>query len=113
MSPSTTTAPYIVDRVHDQIHGGQPIYAKFLAGTLSISREQVKFLSYELLAMHKQSVKWMPKCLIANEKCHKVEASKLILEHSERSANDLINHLVTVDKMWQLHYNPETAEQFL
>ena len=42
---------------------------------------------------------------------NRVDTSKLILKHFERSSDNFLERLVTVDETWLHHYDPETKQQ--
>ena len=65
--PLVVTVTESVDAVHGMILGEHRISAKKMAETLNISQEHVKFISHDELDMRKLVVKWVPKCLNANQ----------------------------------------------
>ena len=42
---------------------------------------------------------------------NRVDTSKLILKHFERSSDNFFERLITVDETWLHHYDPETKQQ--
>ena len=63
--------------------------------------------------MRKISAKWVSKCLNANQKLQRCQSSEQILEFLRRDPNDFLSRLVTTDKAWLYHYDPETKQQSL
>jgi len=61
--------------------------------------------------MRKLSVKWVPKCLNADQKLQRCQSSEQISEFSWRDANDFLSRLVTMDETWLYHYDPEIQQQ--
>ena len=66
--PKTVTTPEIIDQIHELILEDRRISAKSIAEQLDISRERVGSIIHEDLDMRKLSVKWVPKCLNADQK---------------------------------------------
>jgi len=61
--------------------------------------------------MRKLSVKWVPKCLNADQKRQRCQSSEQRLELFRRDPNDFLWRLVTMDETWLYHYDPETKQQ--
>jgi len=87
------------------------ISAKSIAEQLGISRERAGSIIHEDLAMRKLSAKWVPKCLNADQKRQRCQSSEQLLEFFRRDPNDFLSRLVTMDKTWLYHYDPETKQQ--
>jgi len=64
----TVTNPEIIDQIHQLILEDHRISAKSIAEQLGISHEWVGSIIHEDLDMRKLSVKWVPKCLNADQK---------------------------------------------
>ena len=67
------TTPEIINHIHEIILEDRRISAKSMDEQLGISREGVRSIIHEDLAMRKLSAKWVPKCLNAEQKrqwCH-------------------------------------------
>jgi len=64
----TVTTPEIIDQIYELILEYRRISAKSIAEQLGISRERVGSIIREDLDMRKLSAKWIPKCLIADQK---------------------------------------------
>ena len=62
------TTSEIIDQIHELILEDGRISAKSIAEQLGISRERVRSIIHEYFDMGKFSVKWVPKCLNADEK---------------------------------------------
>jgi len=62
------TTPEIIDQIYELILEYRRISAKSIAEQLGISRERVGSIIREDLDMRKLSAKWIPKCLIADQK---------------------------------------------
>jgi len=78
--PKTVTTPEIIDQIHELILEDRWISAKSIAEQLGISCERVGSIIHEDLDMQKLSVKWVPKCLNANQKRQRCQSSEQILE---------------------------------
>ena len=74
------------------------ISAKTIAQQLGISRERVGSIIHEDLDMRKLSVKWVPKCLNADQKRQRCQSSEQILGFFRRHPNDFLSRLVTMDE---------------
>jgi len=66
--PETVTTSEIIDSIHELILKDRRISAKSISEQLGISRERVLSIIHEDLDMRKLSVKWVPKCLNADQK---------------------------------------------
>ena len=74
--PKTVTKPEIIDQNHKLILEDGRISAKSTAEQLGISRERVGSVIHEDLDMRKLSVKWVPKCLNADQKRQRCQSSE-------------------------------------
>jgi len=72
--------PEITDQIHELILEDRRISTKSVAEQLGISRERVRAIIHEDLDMRKLSVKWVPKCLKANQKCQRSQSFEQNLE---------------------------------
>ena len=123
--PKTVTTPQIIVHIHELILEDHRISAKSTAeqlgiscervgSQLGISCEQVGSIIHGALDMWKLSVKWVPKCLKADQKhkrCQLSEellVSELLLEFFWCNPNDFLSRLVTMDETLLHHYGPET-----
>jgi len=61
--------------------------------------------------MRKLSAKWVQKCLNADQKRQRCQSSEQLVESFRRDPNDFPSRLVTMDKTWLYHYDPETKQQ--
>jgi len=61
--------------------------------------------------MRKLSVKWVPKCLNADQKHQQCQSSEQLLEFFQRDPNDFLLRLVTIDETWLYRYDPKTKQQ--
>jgi len=102
--PKTLTTPDIIDQIHELILEDRRISAKSIAEQLGIPRERVGSITHEDLDMRKLSAKWVPKC----QRC---QSSEQLLEFFRRDPNDFLSRVVTMDKTWLYHYDPETKQQ--
>jgi hypothetical protein len=87
------------------------ISVKSVAEQLGISRERVGSIIHEDLDMQKLSAKWVPKCLNADQKRQWCQLSEHIFQFFLRDPNDSLLRLVTMDKTWLFHYDPQTKQQ--
>jgi len=109
--PKTVTTPEIIDQIHQLILEDCWISAKSIAEQLGISLEWVGYIIHEDLDMWKLSVKWVPKCLNADQKRQQCQSSEQILEIFRLNRNDFLSQLVTMDETWLYHYDPEAKQQ--
>jgi len=56
-------------------------------------------------------MKWVPKCLQADQKCERCQSSEQLLEFFQPDPNDFLSRLVTMDETWLYRYDPETKQQ--
>jgi len=61
--------------------------------------------------MQKLSVKWVPKCLNADQKRQRCQLSEQLLEFFQCDPNDTLSRLVIMDETWLYHYDLETKQQ--
>jgi len=73
--PKTVTTQKIIDQIHKLILEDYRISAKSIAEQLGISCERVGSIIHEDLDMWKLSVKWVPKCLKADQKRQRCQSS--------------------------------------
>ena len=78
------TTPEIIDQIHEIILEDCRIWARSIAEQLGISREQVGSIIHEDLDMQKLSVKWVPKCLNADQKRQRCQSYEELLEFFRR-----------------------------
>jgi len=110
--PKTVTTLEIIDQIHELSLEYRQISAKSIAEQLSISRERVGSIIHEGLDMRKLSAKWVPKCLNADQKRQRCQSSEQFWNFF--GAIQMIfcrARLVTMDKTWLYHYDPETKQQ--
>jgi len=108
--PKTLTIPEIIDQIHELILEVRQISVKSIAEQLDISRERVGSIIHEDLDIRKLSVKWVPKCLTADQKRQMCQSSEEIWNFFERDSNDFLSRLVTMDEIWLYEYDPETKQ---
>ena len=96
--PKTVTTPEIIDHIHQLILEDSRILAKSIAEQLGISREWVGSIIHEDFDMWKLSAKWVPKCLIADQKRQRRQSSEQLLQFFRRDPNDFLSRLVTIDE---------------
>jgi hypothetical protein len=105
----TVTTPEFINHIHNLILEDRRILAKPLAKKLGISRERVGSIIREHLDVRTFSTKWVPKCLNADQKRQRFQASEQILEISRCDPNDFPSRLVTIDENWLYHYDPRQS----
>lgn len=108
--PISVSTPENIDAVHDMILSDRRIGLKHIAETLKISYERVHHIVHVDLDMKKISAKWIPKCLNADQKRARVEASRSICARFEEDP-DFLSRVVTMDETWVHFYDPETKQQ--
>jgi len=111
--PKTVTTPEIIDQIHKLILEDCQISPKSIAEQLGCSHEWVGSIIHEDLHMWKLSTKWVPKCLNMDQKRQQCQSSEQLLAFFRRNPNDFLSQLVTMDKTWLYHYDPETKQQLV
>jgi len=109
--PKTLTTPEIIDQIHELILEDCRILAKSIAEQLGISREWVRSIIHKDMDMQKFSVKWVPKCLNADQKRQRCQSSEQLLEFFRCDPNDSLLRMVIIDETWLYHYDLETKQQ--
>ena len=105
--PKTVTTPVIIDQIHELNLEDRRISAKSIAEQLGISRGRVMVINHEGLDMRNLSAKWVPKCLIEEQKRQLCQSSEQLLEVFRRDPNDFLSRFVTMDETSLYHYGPE------
>ena len=101
----------IMDQIQELILEDHQISAKSIAEQLGISHEQVGSIIHEDFDMRTLSVKWVMKCLNADQKRERCQSSEQHLGFFWRDPNDFMLQLVTMDETWLYHYELETKQQ--
>ena len=105
------TNPDIIDQIHELIFEDRRISAKSIGEQLDISRERTGSIIHEDLDMRKLTVKWVRKCLNADQKRQRCQTSEQLLEFLRRVPNDFLSRLVTMDEILLCYYDRETKQQ--
>jgi len=103
--------PEIIDQIDKLILEDCQISAKSIAEQLGIPREWDGPIIHEDLDMQKLSMKWVPKCLNADQKRQRCQSSEQLLEFFRRYPNDFLSQLVTMDETWLYYHDLETKQQ--
>jgi len=74
----TVTTPEIIDQINEIILEDGRISAKSIAAQLGISHERVGSIIHEDMDTRKLSVKWVPKCMNADQKRQRCQSSEQI-----------------------------------
>jgi len=85
------TTSEIIDQIHELIFEDRRISAKSITEQLGISRERVGSVIHEDMDMRKLCVKWVPKCLNADQKRQRCQSSEQILKIFRRDPNDFLS----------------------
>jgi len=85
--PKTVTTLEIIVQLHELILEDRRISAKSIAEQLGISHERVGSIILEDLDMGKLSVKWVLKCLNADQKRQQCQSSEQLVEFFRRDPN--------------------------
>jgi len=88
--PKTVAISEIIDQIHELILEDHRILAKSIAEQLGISCERVGSIIHEDLDMQKFSMKWVLKCLNADQKCQRCHLSEQLLELFWHDPNDFL-----------------------
>jgi len=107
----TMTIPEFIDQIYQLMLEDCQISVKLVAEQLGITRERVGSIIHEDLDMRKLSVKWVLKCLNADQKRELCQSSEHIFNFFLRDPNDFLLRLVTMDKTWLYHYDLQTKQE--
>jgi len=91
------TTPENIDQIHELIFEDRRISAKSITEQLGISSERVGSIIHEDLDMRKLSVKWIPKCLNAEQKLQRCHSSEQNLEFFLRDQNYFLSDAIVED----------------
>ena len=87
--PKTVNSLNIIDQIHQLILENRRISAKSIVEQLGISCKRVGSI-HEDLDMRKLFVKWVPKCLNADQKCQRCQSVQ-VLEFFQRDPNNFLS----------------------
>jgi histone-lysine N-methyltransferase SETMAR len=65
---------------------------------------------HEELDMKKFCARWVPRLLIADQKCTCMKISEQCLERFNKNS-DFVHQFITMDETWIHHYTPESKQQ--
>ena len=109
--PKTMASPENVNQIHELLLEDRRISAKSIVEKLDISRERVGSIIHEDLDMRKLSAKLVQKCLKVDQKRQRCQSYEQLLQFFRRDPSDFLSRLLTMDKTWLYHYDPETKQQ--
>jgi histone-lysine N-methyltransferase SETMAR len=110
--PKSATTPEIIEQVHDMILDDQwRMKVREIAETIGISKEHVGYILHEELDTKKLCARWVPRLLIADQKCTCMKISQQCLEHFNKNKTDFLHRFITMDEAWIYHYTPESKQQ--
>jgi hypothetical protein len=76
-----------------------------------ISKKRVGYILHEESDMKKLCSRWMPRLLIADQKCPRMKISEQCLERFNINKTDFVCRFNTIDENWIHHYTPESKQQ--
>jgi [histone H3]-lysine36 N-dimethyltransferase SETMAR len=78
---------------------------------VKISKERVGHIVHEYLDMQKLCAKWVPRVLTIDQKQQRVDDSEQFLAIFNQSKDEFFRRYIILDKIWLLHYTPESNRQ--
>ena len=108
--PADVIKQEMIDRVERLVLNDRRIKLDELATECGISHGSVSTIIHEHLGMSKVSARWVPRNLNPQDRQHRVESSRELLEVYNTNPKDFHTRLVTGDETWIHHWDPDTKK---
>ena len=96
--PNDTTAPEMINKIHDTVLNDLKLKVREIAEVVFISTECVINILHTHLCMSKLCARWVPRLLTIDQKRIRVTTSKKNLAHFNRNPKDFLRRFVTMDE---------------
>ena len=110
--PSTSKTDENIDRVRQLVRSDRRLTVRMIAEELGMNRETVRTILVQELGMRKVCAKMVPKLLTDDQKEHRVNVCRDLLERI-RDDPEFLGQVITGDETWVFQYDPETKRQSL
>ena len=109
--PVDVSTPEAVQAVEDLIKSDRRVTLDEIATKLDISHGTVYAIVREKLHFSKVSCCWVPKMLTDDHKMQRLMASRASLRRYRKEGDAFLSRIVTTDKTWVFHYEPESKRR--
>ena len=103
--PSTSKTDENIDRVRQLVRSDRRLTVRMIAEELSMNRETVRTILVQELGMRKVCAKMVPKLLTDDQKEHRVNVCRDLLERI-RDDPEFLGQVITGDETWVFQYDP-------
>ena len=104
--PSTAMTDENIIRVKQLVQSDRRLTVQKIADELGLNRESVQTILLHDLGMRKMCVKLVPKILSGDQKQHRVNFCKGMLERKKDDLN-ILYQVITGDETWVFQYDPK------
>jgi len=108
--PSTATSPDMLQHADGIIHADRRITSRLLAIQLSVSNGSAMAI-IDALGYSKVCARWVPQSLTTERRCQRKAICSELFEHFDAEREAFLSRIVTGDKTWAHHYEPEMKRQ--
>ena len=108
--PLDATDEEMYKKVRDLVYSDRRIQVEEIAQALGISHGSVSTILHDRLGMRKLTARWVPKSLSDEQMATRASVCSTLFKRF-RSKDDFLLRLVTVDKTWVRHNEPENKAQ--
>ena len=109
--PSTSTTDEKLEEARAIILTDRRVTIEEIALQLGISQGTAYSLVHDILGFHKVAARWVPRHLTEEHKRNRQHICSSLLERYNREGDNFLNRIITGDKTWFHHYEPETKRQ--
>ena len=106
--PSDATEPEMVAAIEQRILSDRRVKVSELASEFQISVGSVENIIHVHLGMSKVSARWVPRNLRTQDRHHRTESCRELLDLYNEDEAGFLSRLVTGDETWIHHWDPET-----
>ena len=108
--PSTSNTDENIVKVRDLVRSYRRLTIREMSHELNLSFYAVQSILTKDLTMRRVSVKFILKLLSDEQKQHRLQVAKEMINRSENDP-DFLNRVITGDESWVYGYDPETKVQ--
>ena len=99
------------EAVHRALMSDRKVTIRELAKTQGISIGSIQTILSEVLHMKKFSARWVLRMLTEDQKKTRVNVSRKLLSLYQQDTEGFLARIITQDKIWVHHFDPETKKQ--
>jgi hypothetical protein len=110
--PCTSVSPRNEEQLDQLIHANWQITARELRTELNVGFSVLETM-LAMLEYRKVCDRWVPRMLTQEHKDHPMQVCQDLLNHYKAEGDSSLDHIITSDKTWCHHYEPESKQQFM